>query len=59
MTLQPFSGNHLMTLMAIKGLGPTLGAIYTPLLQWSQVRILTHSENLCFTLTNLSVGAPA
>jgi hypothetical protein len=28
MALQPFFGSHLMALMAIKGLGPALGAIY-------------------------------
>ncbi|MCI38753.1 hypothetical protein A2U01_0059982, partial [Trifolium medium] len=29
-----------MALMAIKGLDPALGAIYTPLVQWSQVHNL-------------------
>ncbi|MCI83799.1 hypothetical protein A2U01_0105075, partial [Trifolium medium] len=32
MALQPFSGSHLMSLMAIKGLGPALGGyIYSTL----------------------------
>ncbi|MCI89254.1 hypothetical protein A2U01_0110542, partial [Trifolium medium] len=36
MAFQPFSGSNLMAINAIKGLSPALGAIYTPLLQWSQ-----------------------
>ncbi|MCI15998.1 hypothetical protein A2U01_0037138, partial [Trifolium medium] len=37
MAFQPFSGSHLMAINTIKGIGPALGAIYTSLLQWSQV----------------------
>jgi hypothetical protein len=58
MAFQPFSGSHLIALMAIKGFGPVLGAIYTFLILRSEYNTF-HSENLYFTLfTDLSVGIP-
>ncbi|MCH96234.1 hypothetical protein A2U01_0017217, partial [Trifolium medium] len=33
----PFSGSHLMTINAIKGLVPVLWAIYISLQQWNKV----------------------
>ncbi|MCI71415.1 hypothetical protein A2U01_0092678, partial [Trifolium medium] len=48
-----------MAINAIKGLGPALVAIYTPLLQWSHGRILAHRKPSPHTYTDLSVVAPA
>ncbi|PNX82388.1 hypothetical protein L195_g038417 [Trifolium pratense] len=58
MVLQPFSGSHLMVIKAIKGLGPAQGLLYSTLLVESGTNSFT-KENLCFTLTDLSVGVPA
>jgi hypothetical protein len=48
-----------MTLISIKGLGPMLGAIYTLLIQRSQVQHSNSLKTFASQLTDLSVWAPA
>ncbi|MCI47450.1 hypothetical protein A2U01_0068692, partial [Trifolium medium] len=42
-----------------QGPWPSAGGYIYSTLAVESLRILTHSENLCFTRTDLSVGAPA
>ncbi|GAU46658.1 hypothetical protein TSUD_184460 [Trifolium subterraneum] len=58
MALQPFSGSLLMAINSIQGLGPALGTIKGSFPQLIRYDIF-YTENLCFTKTDLSVGAPA